>query len=97
MHYGLPFLDQSGRKWHNKSKSGQKERGKLSRGRQEQRTGETRSKSELEETPVGDVVLIWTVLSGRGNWLGACVDMTCVCLYHHNTQKDRLENTCVHT
>lgn len=37
LHYGLPFSDQSGRKWHNKSESGQKERGKLtSRGRQKQ-------------------------------------------------------------
>lgn len=53
--------------------------------------------SELEETPAGDVVLVWTELSERGNWSGAgvCVhhgDMTC--LYHHNTQKDRLEPNC---
>lgn len=70
MHYGLPFLVQSGRKWHNKSKSGQKERGKLSRGRQKQRKWETSSKSEwseLEETPAGDVVLVWTELSERGS------------------------------
>lgn len=61
MHYGLPFLDQSGRKWHNKTKSGQKERGKLSRGRQKQRKWETRSKreqGELEETPAGVDILV---------------------------------------
>lgn len=47
LHYGLPFSDQSGRKWHNKSESGQKERGKLSRGGQRNtERGETRSKRE---------------------------------------------------
>ena len=87
MHYGLPFLDQSGRKWHNKSKSGQRERGKLSRGRQKQRKWETGSKREWrerEETPAGDVVLVWTELSERGNRLGAgvcvCVPV-CVCVW----------------
>lgn len=93
MHYGLPFLDQSGRKWHNKSKSGQKERGKLSRGRQKQRTWETGSKgerSELEETPAGVVVLVLdrAFLGEETGWVPGCVhvDMTCVCLCHQNTQ-----------
>lgn len=77
MHYGLPFLDQSGRKWHNKSKSGQKERGKLSLCRQKRRKWETRSKrerSEPEEKAAGVVVvLVWTELCRRGNLSGAAV------------------------
>lgn len=91
MHYGHPFLDQSGRKWHNKRESRQREGGKLSHGGQKRRTWETGSKrerSELEETPAGVVVLVWTELSGRGNGSGARVRAQ-----KHDwcdTQKDRV-------
>lgn len=59
-----------------KERADREKGGKLSHGGQKRRTWETGSKregSELEETPAGVVVLVWTKLSGRGNGSGARV------------------------
>lgn len=78
MHYGLSFVDQSGRKWHNKSESGQKEKGgKLSCSGQKQRKWGTKSESEQNKKAAGVVALVWMDLSAREDtcccWAPRCV------------------------
>lgn len=77
LHYGRPFSDQSGRKWHNKRESIERERGQTRHGEQKQRMWETRGKrgqNEVPETPA--VCLFGQSFLAEETGL---VAMACVC------------------